>query len=653
MIITSKLISQNGDTVPRALCISIYPKMTESMIDISDQLGVPVDIYEGGIFNDGHLVAQEMQEQYDAIISQAGTAVSIQPLVRVPLVTINITALDFIQAFKKARQYDRKLILISYKSPLVNELNAMAHVFVPDHFCIITYANKEEFQRVVDKVLSMNDHVVMGFGGCIQDMAQANGLPYILVRSREENIRHAVISAKNIIEQNVREKRHARRLQNLVNYSREGIVSINEEHVVTICNRVAKRLLKLKGSKILGSNTTQPDFPASLHKLYGDGKIMLNSLQQIDGTSYIVSRIPVIVRARLLETIITFQQLSQIQKVEARARAQLHHKGLVARYSFDDFLHQHENMCKLVNDAKRYAATQAAVLIEGETGTGKELMAQSIHSASSRRKGPFVAINCAALPEHLLESELFGYEEGAFTGAKRGGRPGVFELAHNGTIFLDEIGELPLSMQGRLLRVLQEKEVFRLGGERIIGVNVRVVSASNRNLYKLVEEGSFRRDLFFRLNLLPLFIPPLRERLADLPLLVRHFMERNARLHGTTPPLLAESSITKMQAYRWPGNVRELQNIIERLCIVHEALTDVDALLCRLLDDHISMRRRSMTLHQATDGEPIAVTPGTMKEMENTLLRAMLERAEGSPTLLADMLGISRVTVWKKLKSLS
>ncbi len=653
MIIHSKLIDQNTYTAPRALCISIYPKMTENMVHISEQLGVPVDIYEGGIFNDGHIVAQEMQEQYDAIISQAGTAISIQPLVHIPLVTVNITALDFIIAFKEASRHNKKLIVISYKSPLVNELNAMAHVFIPDRFRIMTYANKEEFQRVVDTVLSMNEHVVMGFGGCIQDLAQTNGIPYILVRSREESIRHAVISAKNIIEQNVREKCHTRRLQNLVNYSREGIISINEEQVVTICNRAAKRLLKLKGTKILGSVATQPDFPASLCKLYGDGKLILNSLQQIDGTSYIVSRIPVIVRARLLETIITFQQLSQIQKVEARARAQLHHKGLVARYSFDDLLHQHESMRKLVSDARRYAATQAAVLIEGETGTGKELMAQSIHSASARRKGPFVAINCAALPEHLLESELFGYEEGAFTGAKRGGRPGVFELAHNGTIFLDEIGELPLSMQGRLLRVLQEKEVFRLGGERIIGVNVRVVSASNRNLYKLVEEGSFRRDLFFRLNLLPLFIPPLRERLEDLPLLVRHFIERNSRLHNTAPPLPAESSISRMQKYRWPGNVRELQNIIERLCIVHDAFTDVDALLCRLLDDHISMRRRSMAMHQVTDGESIAVAPGTMKEMENTLLRAMLERAEGSPTLLADMLGISRVTVWKKLKNLS
>lgn len=317
-------------------------------MQVSEQLGVPVDIYEGGIFNDGHLVAQYMQEQYDAIISQAGTAISIQSLVHVPLITVNITAIDFINALKISNQYNKKIILISYKSILVEELEAMAHVFAPDRFRIMTYSNKEEFHEVVDKVLSTNKYVVMGFGGCIQEMAQSNGIPYILVHSREENIRHAVLSTKNIIEQNIREKRHARRLQNLVNYSREGIISVNEEQVVTICNRAAKRLMKLKGTKILGTALTQPDIPVSLRKLYGDGKLILNSLQQIDGTSYIVSRIPVVVRTRLLETIITFQQLSQIQKVEARARAQLHQKGLVARYSFSDLLHRNDDMRKLV-----------------------------------------------------------------------------------------------------------------------------------------------------------------------------------------------------------------------------------------------------------------------------------------------------------------
>ncbi len=654
MLITSKLSNRGVDTTPRALCISIYSAMTEAITRISEELNVPVDVYEGGIFNNGHLFAQEAQEQYDVIISQAGTAVSIQQLVHVPVVPVSITALDFITAFDEANRHNKPLILISYKSELGEELSAMARFFTPERFSIMTYSNREEFQRIVDQTLSLRGHAIVGFGGCIQDLAEANGIPYVLVRSRPENIRRAVLSAKNIIEQNVREKRHARRLQNLVNHSREGILSVNNEQAITTCNLTAKRLLKLKGVKVLGLNITRPDSPACLRSLYGDGRFSLNSLQQIEGTRFIVSRIPVIVRSRLLETVITFQELSQIQKVEAHARAQLHLKGLVARYSFKDIISESERMRKLVGDAKQYAATQAAVLIEGETGTGKELMAQSIHNASPRKSGPFVAINCAALPEHLLESELFGYEEGAFTGAKKGGKSGMFELAHNGTIFLDEIGEISLSMQGRLLRVLQEKEVFRLGGDRVINVDVRVVSATNKNLYKRVEEGNFRRDLFFRLNLLPLFIPPLRQRLEDLPTLAGHFMGRSGQLYGSAPPPLSKASIRKMQAYDWPGNVRELVNIIERLCIMYKEGQNADALACQLLEDHIAMRRRSLDLHREAGGPGAITVPlGTMKEMEYAILQTLLNRAGGNQKLLAENLGVSRVTVWKKLKELS
>ena len=264
-----------------------------------------------------------------------------------------------------------------------------------------------------------------------------------------------------------------------------------------------------------------------------------------------------------------------------------------------------------------------------------------------------MAINCAALPEHLLESELFGYEEGAFTGARKGGKPGVFELAHNGTIFLDEIGEVSLNMQSRLLRVLQEKEVFRLGGERVISVDVRIISATNKNLYRLVQEAHFRRDLFFRLNLLPLFIPPLRDRLDDLPLLTTHFMQRHGQSYNSMPPMPSEAAMKKMRAYSWPGNVRELVNIIERLCIIYKEDAEVDALLEHLLDDHILMQNRGVALHKDNDSEAINVQPGTMKEMEACILQTMLERVGGNQKLLADTLGISRVTVWKKLKELS
>jgi len=216
--------------------------------------------------------------------------------------------------------------------------------------------------------------------------------------------------------------------------------------------------------------------------------------------------------------------------------------------------------------ARRAADSRATILIQAESGTGKELLAKLIHAASPRRKGPFVAINCAAIPENLLESELFGYEKGAFTGATSA-KPGRFEQAEGGTLVLDEIGELPLGLQGKLLRAIQERTVDRLGGSRTIGVDVRIIALTNRDLATEVKEGRFREDLYYRLNVIPLRLPPLRERIADLELLALHFAERYARDNDRTTPRLAPSFLTALTRHPWPGNIRELENAIQR-CVV-------------------------------------------------------------------------------------
>ena len=217
--------------------------------------------------------------------------------------------------------------------------------------------------------------------------------------------------------------------------------------------------------------------------------------------------------------------------------------------------------------ARKYAASYSNVLITGESGTGKELFAQSIHSGSPCRIGPFVAVNCAALPESLLESELFGYEEGAFTGAKKGGKAGLFELAHNGTIFLDEIGDMPLSLQSRLLRVLQEKEVIRLGGSQVIPVNNRIICATNKNLAHKVEEGLFREDLYYRINILQIHIPPLREHPEDIPVLARLLFEKKCKEIKKRKEIRT-NLLQMLKRYHWPGNVRQLDAFLERLLVL-------------------------------------------------------------------------------------
>ncbi|MFM1655241.1 sigma-54 interaction domain-containing protein [Brevibacillus sp. B_LB10_24] len=273
--------------------------------------------------------------------------------------------------------------------------------------------------------------------------------------------------------------------------------------------------------------------------------------------------------------VLTLKAAKKVEELELKLRIQS--KGHEARYTFSDLISKCESMKKLARRAEKMAMSDLSVLILGESGTGKELFAHAIHQASPRAAYPFVAVNCGALPDNLLESELFGYEDGAFTGAKKGGKPGLFEQAHKGTIFLDEIGDISVSMQSRLLRVLQQKEVLKVGGTRLLPVDVRIIAATNRDLRSLVAEGKFRDDLFYRLKVLQLEVPPLRERREDILLLASHFLQRrDTRLN------LGKEIQEALLRYHWPGNVRELENAMEYLAFMNEGsltLEDISAIL--------------------------------------------------------------------------
>jgi propionate catabolism operon transcriptional regulator len=295
--------------------------------------------------------------------------------------------------------------------------------------------------------------------------------------------------------------------------------------------------------------------------------------------------------------------------------------------------------------AQGYAATASTVLLTGESGTGKELFAQAIHNASRRSGKPFVAINCAAFPEPLLESELFGYEEGAFTGSRKGGKAGLFEVAHTGTVFLDEIGDMPISLQTRLLRVLQEKEVVRLGSTDTIPVDVRIIAATHQQLMDRVRQHQFREDLYYRLNILNLQLPALRDRAEDIPILATQLLQ--AALLRVASPRRADTVIESIEPllcrYAWPGNVRELENITERLAVFLSAYPDHSAI------DHSELR---MTLPELYD------TGADAGDQSRTLLtdqaiRDALAALKGNRHATAQRLGISRTTLWRRLRAMA
>ena len=338
----------------------------------------------------------------------------------------------------------------------------------------------------------------------------------------------------------------------------EGIAGVNEKGEVFACNRKLEEITGISSREALHrpAGEVYPFLP--FDKCLAQRAPQPARVVSVGGVNCNVAVVPVLRGEACIGAFATVQRFSDAENRQNELRSQLLHKGYRAKYTFDDVLGQSPAIQRCVAILKKMSVTALPVLLIGETGTGKELFAHAVHNASTRAEGPFVAINCAAMPENLLESELFGYEDGAFTGAKRGGKPGLFEFAHRGTLFLDEVEGMSSALQVKLLRVLQEREIMRVGGNKIISVDVRVIAATNEDLERRVEEGSFRRDLYYRLNTLPVLIPPLREREGDLLLLIDHF-RRAIGASFTLSPEVERLLLT----HQWRGNIRELRNVVE------------------------------------------------------------------------------------------
>jgi propionate catabolism operon transcriptional regulator len=362
-------------------------------------------------------------------------------------------------------------------------------------------------------------------------------------------------------------------------------------------------------------------------------------------------------------TVLTFQESRAVERLDRTLRSRQRVQQFSARYRLEDMVGAAESMQRVRALVQRYARSDATVLILGESGTGKEMVAQSMHQLSARRDFAFVAINCGAFPEALLESELFGYEEGAFTGARKGGKAGLIEVAHRGTLFLDEIGEMPLSLQSRLLRVLQEREVVRLGSTEPTRVDIRVVAATHRALTEGIEAGRFRADLYYRLNILSIALPPLRERPTDLlPLAAELLLQaaaREPRLAARLPDAAAAERILAalaepLRRYAWPGNVRELQNVIERIAVeLAEMESDADSpaetqpLITR---DMLRTIAPEIVEPQQPRAHKTALTlRERSRHVEADEIRAALAAHDGDRDAVCDALGISKTTLWRKL----
>ncbi|MCL6447777.1 MAG: sigma-54-dependent Fis family transcriptional regulator [Armatimonadetes bacterium] len=435
----------------------------------------------------------------------------------------------------------------------------------------------------------------------------------------------------------------------------DGIVVVDQDGRVTLINQTLAEFLQVRPPEVIGRHVTEILENSRLHIVAQTGLTEYAVLQTIGDSRFLVSNLPIIKNGQVTGAVgkILFRKLEEVRELARRLDAaenqltyykeQLHKVGGV-RYTFESIVSVSAAMDNLKKEALRAARGRSTILIQGESGTGKELLAQAIHAAGSRRGGPFIKVNCAAIPDSLLESEFFGYAPGAFTGAQKGGKPGKFEMADGGTIFLDEIADMSPALQAKLLRVLQDREFERVGGTRSVRVDVRIIAATNRNLAEMVAEGKFREDLYYRLNVIPLFIPPLRARREDILPLVYHFLQKYSALFGTRVERVSPEALQILQSYPWPGNVRELENVCER------AVNFAQGRTIGVPELPAYIRGYSGRLSGADPGINITSYRQKLREAEKDILAAALEVAGGSKTKAAGILGISRSRLYAKLK---
>ena len=434
-------------------------------------------------------------------------------------------------------------------------------------------------------------------------------------------------------------------LQSILLSIHDGVLVIDTNEIVRIINPEYTRITGVKPEEIIGKPLKEVRPKAQLVDLLQDGKERVGIYRKEGKMEYVVDMAPIIIQGKLIGAVSICKGMTEVHRLVQQLKAdrdQLQKQiGSIhqARYTFDQIIGADGGLTDVVRISKRIASADLPVLITGESGTGKELFAQSIHNASDRVHGPFIPVNCATIPASLIESELFGYEEGSFTNSKQGGKIGLFEMANNGTIFLDEIGELSLELQAKFLRVLEEKTIRKIGGTREKNINVRVIAATNRDLRQLIQKDMFREDLFYRLNVLKISIPPLRERKEDIPDIIEFILRKHSDEQNEKFYTIHEKTLHLLQTFNWPGNVRELINTIKYAVCMSET-SEITTKNLMESSSPINANAKS-TLKEVAESAEYEQLKLVLQEYGNSLE----EKKE-----IANRLGISVATLYNKLR---
>lgn len=631
---TPRLISRK----PR-LCFVSYRHIREFALPVLAEFADRADIeVVDAAFDNTLRVARDRMAQglVDAFVSAGSNAVILRTVLQVPVAMIELTGFDLLQALLKARLINNRVGIVMYGNviPELDSVKSLLNIEIKQY----AYSTPHDARECFERLRRDGFEVIVG-SSLVVELAQECGLTGLLAYS-QSSIRKSLEEAIEMARVSWLENSRYEQLNAVLHNLQEAVLAVNLEHRIIAVNQPMQKLLGQPIDMLMGQLLDEIEPELSLQAILHNGQEQRSVAKHFAQRDWLMHSSPIREHGHVVGAAMTLYDAKNIEAAETSLRIQQRKRQTTARHSFDSLIGSSALFEEVITRAQRFAKTDLTVMISGETGTGKELFAQAIHNNSARAEHPFVAVNCAAFPESLLESELFGYEEGAFTGAKRGGKRGLIEAAHGGTLFLDEIGDMPLVLQSRLLRVLQEREVMRLGSSSAIPVDIRVIAATHQRLQELLEQQQFREDLYYRINTLRLTLPPLRDRGGDVSLLAERFLQKelmalNCQL---SPSELLAPILPRLDSYEWPGNVRELHNICQRLAVFFtdnhsqgEAAYKVFAKECPELFDSVpylacSAQEEALTLDR---------------------VHAAMELAQGKKEQAAKILGVSRSTLWR------
>nr|WP_306805665.1 propionate catabolism operon regulatory protein PrpR [Caballeronia sp. BR00000012568055] len=597
-------------------------------------------------FADALALAKDARRRktFDVLVCAGATGAYLRANLDAPVVLMPITGYDVIFALEQARRVSKAVGVLSYRRP-VAELQ-IATDLLTVRCRQETYTTLAQAEQKIELLSAEGFEVIVG-SSMVTEVAARRGLTGILINS-PISIKRALDDAIALASNARADEARKARFSTILEYLGDGVMVTDAKLQVVAANAALARLCDVNVDEAIGE----------LGVWFGIDEVLktetpkTSQVLTLGNRTLVYSVTPIPDEEGQSGAMLVVQDASIVQRADRQIRAEARRRTFTASYRLADIAAQSDVMLDVIDLARRYAQSDTTVLITGESGTGKELFAQGIHNESTRASRPFVAINCAGFPESLLESELFGYEEGAFTGTRKGGKPGLFEIAHTGTVFLDEIGEMPISLQTRLLRVLQAREVVRLGGTQPTPIDVRVIAATHRNLKERVASGEFRQDLYYRLNILRLKLPALRERGGDVALLAETLLARlasGASFKKVSVEQIIASLMPFLMRHTWPGNVRELENVMERAAVLlggSDAQDVGSADLARAIFDDEEVLTASASLSSGK-----AAVLDLVESRDRVRMLQVIGQCDGNLSMAAKQLGISRSTLWRRLKT--